>query len=164
MKNIILLFSIMLFSSCNSQEKISLRRMNVNLLRDRNSFTYRDSTEIKMLTEGYQIFRLLGAKINDINPDKKYSHMYIEDGFHDEEGFYNGIFIVNNKNIFEVTTSPYKLRYDSLSYTKVKEKNKIVFYTKSFLQKILGIIMSMSILDTNWSSKIKLMPLKNVWQ
>ena len=130
MKNIILLFSIMLFSSCNSQEKISLRRMNVNLLRDRNSFTYRDSTEIKMLTEGYQIFRLLGAKINDINPDKKYSHMYIEDGFHDEEGFYNGIFIVNNKNIFEVTTSPYKLRYDSLSYTKVKEKNKIVFYTK----------------------------------
>jgi len=29
----------------------------------------------------------LGAKANDINPDKKYSHMYIEDGFHDEEGF-----------------------------------------------------------------------------
>ncbi|MFY7844838.1 hypothetical protein [Chryseobacterium gambrini] len=130
MKNIILIFSIMLFSSCNSQGKITLRQMNENLLRDKNSFAYHDSTAIKILTEGYNIFRLLGAKTNDINPDKKYSHIYIEDGFHDEEGFYNGIFIVNNKNIFEVTTSPYKLQYDSLSYTKVKEKNELVFYTK----------------------------------
>lgn len=130
MKNIILIFSIILFSSCNSQEKISLRQMNENLLKDNNSFVYQDSTAIKILTEGYGIFRLSGAKTNGIDPDKKYSHIYIEDGFHDEEGFYNGIFIVNNKNIFEVTTSPYKLQYDSLSYTKVKEKNEIVFYTK----------------------------------
>lgn len=130
MKNIFLLFSIILFSSCNSQEKISLRQMNENLLKDENSFTYRDSATIKILTEGYKIFRLLGAKSCDINSDKKYSQIYIEDGFHDEEGFYNGIFIIDNKNICEVTTSPYKLRQDSLSYTKIKEKNEIVFYTK----------------------------------
>jgi len=130
MKNIILLFSIILFSSCNSQEKISLKQMNENLLKDKNSFTYRDSATIKILTEGYRIFRLFGAKSCDINPDKKYSQIYIEDGFHDEEGFYNGIVIVDNKNICEVTTSPYKLSQDSLSYTKVIEKNETVFYTK----------------------------------
>jgi len=134
MKNIVLLFSIMLFSSCNSQERISLRRMNENLLKDKNSFTYRDSATIKMLTEGYKIFRLLGAKFCDINPDKKYWKIYIEDGFDDEEGFYNGLIIVDDKNICEITTSPYKLRQDSLSYTKVKEKDitygEITFYTK----------------------------------
>lgn len=130
MKNIILIFSLILFSSCNSQEKISLRQMNENLLRDKNSFAYHDSAAIKILTEGYDIFRLSGARTNDIDPEKKYSHIYIEDGFHDVEGFYNGIFIVNNKNIFEVTTDPYKLQYDSLSYNKVIEKNEIIFYTK----------------------------------
>ncbi len=87
-----------------------------------------------MLTEGYKIFRLLGAKFCDINPDKKYWKIYIEDGFDDEEGFYNGLIIVDDKNICEITTSPYKLRQDSLSYTKVKEKDitygEITFYTK----------------------------------
>ncbi|MCJ7932436.1 MAG: hypothetical protein MUW56_02060 [Chryseobacterium sp.] len=130
MKNILLLFSIILFSSCNSQEKISLKQMNENLLKDKNSFTYRDSATIKILTEGYTIFRLLGAKSCNIYTDKKYSNIYIEDGFHDEEGFYNGIIILDNKNICEVTTSPYKLRQDNLFYTKIKGKNEIVFYTK----------------------------------
>lgn len=130
MKNIVLLFSIMLFFSCNSQEKISLKQVNENLLKNKNSFIYRDSATIKILTEGYTIFRLLGTKSCNIHPDKKYSNIYIEDGFHDEEGFYNGIVIIDNKNICEITTSPYKLRQDSLFYTKVKEKNEIVFYTK----------------------------------
>lgn len=134
MKNIVLLFSIILFSSCNSQEKISLRQMNENLLKDKNSFTYRDSATIKIITEGYKVFRLLGVRSCDMNPDKKYSQIYIEDGFHDEEGFYNGIIIIDNKNVCEVTTSPYKLHRDSLSYTKFKERDisygEIVFYTK----------------------------------
>ncbi len=110
--------------------------MNENLLKDKNYFTYRDSATIKIITEGYKIFRLLGAKSCDVNPDKKYSQIYIEDGFHDEDGFYNGLIIVDNKNICEVTMSPYKLCKDSLSYTKVKEKDitygEIVFYTKKF--------------------------------
>ncbi|MCB4234733.1 hypothetical protein LDL59_05395 [Kaistella anthropi] len=111
--------------------------MNENLLKDKNFFTYRDSATIKTLTEGYKIFRLLGAKSCDVNPDKKYSQIYIEDGFHDEEGFYNGLIIVDNKNICEITTSPYKLRKDSLSYTKVKEIDitygEIIFHTKKIL-------------------------------
>ncbi|MBB6332865.1 hypothetical protein HNP24_003868 [Chryseobacterium sediminis] len=134
MKNFFLLLSIMLFFSCNSQGKITLRQMNENLLKDKNSITYRDPKTIKMLTETYKVFRLLGVKSCDIDPDKKYSQIYIEDGFHDEQGFYNGIFIINNKNICEVTTSPYKLHQDSLSYRKVKEKDisygEMVFYTK----------------------------------
>ncbi|WP_326983919.1 hypothetical protein VUJ46_05095 [Chryseobacterium sp. MYb264] len=130
MKKIILLISIMLFYSCHSQKKMSLRQMNESLLSDKNYFTYSDSATTKILTEGYKIFRLLGAKSLNINPDKKYSQIYIEDGFHDEEGFYNGIIIIDNKDICEITTSPYKLHQDSLSYTKVKEKNEIIFYTK----------------------------------
>lgn len=123
----------MLFFSCHSQDKISLRQVNEDLLKNKNLFPYsksQDSVMIKMLTKGYTTYRLSGVQSCDINPDKKYSNIYIEDGFDDEEGFYNGIIILGTNNICEITTSPYKLRQDSLSYTKVKEKNEIVFYTK----------------------------------
>ncbi|MPS73187.1 MAG: hypothetical protein E2590_08560 [Chryseobacterium sp.] len=137
MKNYFLLFSIILFFSCHSQKKISLKQMNDELLKKSNLFPYSmssDSAMIKMLTKGYSIYRLSGARYCNINPDKKYSNIYIEDGFHDEEGFYNGIVIVDNKAVCEITTSPYKLRIDSLSYTKVKEKDttygEIIFYIK----------------------------------
>ncbi|MGU3377176.1 hypothetical protein [Chryseobacterium sp. M5A1_1a] len=133
MKNIILLLSLVLFFSCSSQEKISLTKMNNDLLKKNLvpfNNSYLDSTESKGMKDALSKYRLLGMKSCNINPEKKYSNIYIEDGFHDEEGFYNGIIIVDNKDICEVTTSHYKLHVDSLSYTKVKEKNEIVFYSK----------------------------------
>ncbi|WP_288448393.1 hypothetical protein [uncultured Chryseobacterium sp.] len=131
MKNFFLLLNLILFCSCFAQEKKSIRELNDYLLNNNYvPFGDVDSTELKGIKSAISKYRLLGTKSCNINPDKKYSHIYIEDGFNDEEGFYNGIFIIDNKNIFEVTNSPYKLRQDSLSYTKVKEKNKFVFFTK----------------------------------
>lgn len=137
MKNISLLLSLILFFSCFSQEKKSLNQMNEDLLKSKEIFPFsmtNDSVMIRMLTKGYTTYRLLGAQSCGIKPDKKYSQVYIEDGFHDEKGFYDGIIIIDNKNICEITTSPYKLHQDSLSYTKVKERNilygEIFFYTK----------------------------------
>lgn len=133
MKNLVLLSGIIFFFSCHSQEKISLRQMNDNLLKNNFVYydiTYKDSVTIKGIKNILSIYRLSGTQSCGINSSKKYSNIYIEDGFHDEEGFYNGIIIVDNKDICEVTTSHYKLQVDSLSYTKVKEKNEIVFYSK----------------------------------
>lgn len=91
--------------------------------------SYLDSTESKGMRDALTKYRLLGAKACSINPDKKYSNIYIEDGFHDEEGFYNGIIVVDNKVVCEITNSHYKLKIDSLSYTKVEDGN-FVLYTK----------------------------------
>lgn len=130
MKKIILLLSVILFYSCLSQEKKSLKQMNDYLLNNNYvSFGNLDSNELKGMKTALSKYRLLGAKSCNINPDKKYSHIYIEDGFHDEEGFYNGIIVVNNKNICEITNNHYKLKNDSLSYTKIKDDN-VVLYSK----------------------------------
>ena len=111
--------------------------MNEHLMQNKSLFPFsksKDSAMIKMLIKGYTTYRVLGSKSCNINHDKKYSNVYIEDGFHNEQGFYNGIIIVDNKDICEITTSPYKLRIDSVSYTKVKEKDatygEIIFNTK----------------------------------
>ncbi|AYZ12432.1 hypothetical protein EGY05_11070 [Chryseobacterium arthrosphaerae] len=133
MKKNVLLLSIVLFLSCHSQEKISLTKMNNDLLKQNlvpfNS-SYLDSIENKGMKDALSKYRLLGTKSCNINPDKKYYNIYIEDGFDDEQGFYNGIIIVDNKNICEVTTSPYKLRMDSLSYTKKIEEGSFALFTK----------------------------------
>lgn len=127
----------MLFFSCHSQKMISLKQMNDHLLKTGNLFPYSmssDSAMIKMLIKGYTTYRLSGAESCNIDPNKKYSHIYIEDGFHNEEGFYNGIIVLDNKCVCEITNSQYKLKIDSLSYTKTKKKDiiygGIVFYTK----------------------------------
>lgn len=136
MKNFILLLSMVLFTSCFAQKKVSLRQMNEYLLKNNYIYydtTYMDSTLIKKVKSNFLVYRLLGAKSCNINPDKKYSQIYIEDGFHDEEGFYNGIIILDNKDVCEITTSHYKLNVDSLSYNKEKVKTKesdFIFYTK----------------------------------
>ncbi|MCQ9634978.1 hypothetical protein MP477_08445 [Chryseobacterium sp. WG23] len=137
MKNIILLLNLMLFCSCYSQGKITLRQMNNSLLKNKSLFPYStssDSTMIKMLTRGYTIYRLAGARSCNIDPDKKYSHIYIEDGFNAERGYYDGVIIFDNKDVCEVTANPNKLDIDSLSYIKGKEKdaiyNEVIFYTK----------------------------------
>lgn len=132
MKNFVLLLIITLFFSCHSQEKLSLIKMNDNLLRKNLipfNNSYLDSSESKGMKDALLKYRLLGAKSCNINSDKKYSNIYIEDGFHNEEGFYNGIIVVNNKDVCEITDSQYKLEIDSLFYTKVKDGN-FVFYTK----------------------------------
>lgn len=132
MKNIFLSLSTILFFSCHSQEKISITQVNSSLLA-KNEFYYDpinfDSIEIAGVKSNLTKYRLLGAKSCNISSDKKYSNIYIEDGFHDEEGFYNGIIVVDNKDVCEITESHYKLKIDSLSYTKVHDGN-FVFYTK----------------------------------
>ncbi len=131
MKKVILLLNIILFYSCLSQQKKSIRQVNDYLLKNNySSLGELDSTQLQGMKNAISKYRLLGKESCNMNPDKKYSHIYIEDGFHDEEGFYNGIIITDDKNICEVTTSPYKLRRDSISYTRFKEKNGIIFYTK----------------------------------
>lgn len=131
MKKVILLLNIILFYSCLSQQKKSIRQVNDYLLNNNySSLGELDSIQLQGMKNAISKYRLLGKESCNINPDKKYSHIYIEDGFHDEEGFYNGIIITDDKNICEVTTSPYKLRKDSISYTRFKEKNGIIFYTK----------------------------------
>ncbi|MGG5207299.1 hypothetical protein ACQWU4_00015 [Chryseobacterium sp. MIQD13] len=124
MKKIVLVLIITLFHSCFSQQKESLMNMNEYLLNNL------DSNETKGIEDAIAKYRLLGAKSCKINPEKKYSSVYIEDGFHDEEGFYNGIIILDNKDVCEITNSPYKLNIDSLSYAKVKDGN-FVLYTKA---------------------------------
>ena len=94
MKNIIFLFSFILFFSCNSQQKNSLTKINNDLLKKNVvpfNNSYLDSIEYKGTIEALTKYRLLGAKSCNISSDKKFSNIYIEDGFHDEEGFYNGI-------------------------------------------------------------------------
>ncbi|MCY0979409.1 hypothetical protein PGH12_04715 [Chryseobacterium wangxinyae] len=136
MKKVVLFFSILVLNSCFSQEKKSLKQMNEYLLKDNYIYydiEHIDSTLIEGVKSNLLTYRLLGAKSCHIIPDKKYSHIYIEDGFHDEEGFYNGIIVLDNHDVCEITTSPYKLHLDSLSYTKVKVKakeNDFIFYTK----------------------------------
>jgi hypothetical protein len=111
--------------------------MNEELLKNNFIYydiTYKDSATVNGIKKVLSRYRLSGAQSCGISTADKYSHIYIEDGFHDEEGFYNGIVIVDNENVCEITTSPYKLRIDSLSYTKGKGKdiayNEVVFYTK----------------------------------
>lgn len=131
MKNFVLLLIITLFFSCHSQEKLSLIKMNDDLLKKNLTpfnNSYLDSLESKGMKDALLKYRLLGAKSCNINSDKNYSNIYIEDGFHDEDGFYNGIIVVNNKDVCEITDSHYKLEIDSLFY-KVKDGN-FVFYTK----------------------------------
>ncbi|GEN67602.1 hypothetical protein CRH01_21700 [Chryseobacterium rhizosphaerae] len=136
MKNFILLLSTIIFTCCSSQNKISLKQMNESLLKDNYIYyntAYMDSTLIRGIKNNFLTYRLVGAKSCNISPDKKYSHIYIEDGFHDEQGFYNGMIIVDNEFACEITTSPYKLRLDSLSYNEIKIKIKetdFIFYTK----------------------------------
>ena len=132
MKNYILLLYLTLFTSCLSQNKVSLKEANQNLLNNDNvPFSNSDLShqENEGMKDALAKFRLLGAESCNINSKKKYSHIYIEDGFHNEKGFYNGIIIIDNKDVCEITTSPYKLKIDSLSYTKVKNDN-LIFYTK----------------------------------
>lgn len=88
-----------------------------------------DSVESKGMKEALSKYRLLGAQSCHINLGKKYSNIYIEDGFNDQHGYYNGIIIMDNKEVCEITTSPYKLNVDSLSYTKINDGN-FVLYTK----------------------------------
>ncbi|MEJ5051778.1 hypothetical protein WH221_18250 [Chryseobacterium culicis] len=131
MKNYILLY-IMLFTSCLSQSKSSLKEINQNLLNNNDvSFnsSYLSPQENEGMKNALTKFRLLGIESCNINPEKKYSRIYIEDGFHYEDGFYDGIIIFDNKDVCEITISPYKLRIDSLSYKKVKYGN-FIFYTK----------------------------------
>lgn len=132
MKNIIILLSTVLFTSCFSQNKISLRKMNDFLVKNNyvpfNNSSL-DSVESKGMKDALTKYRLEGAQSCNINSGKKYSHIYIEDGFNDQHGYYDGIIIMNNKNACEITTNPYKLKIDSLSYTKVNDGN-FVLYTK----------------------------------
>ncbi|MET3530562.1 hypothetical protein ABID31_001861 [Chryseobacterium flavum] len=132
MKNFILFLNLLLSIGCSSQNKISFREMNDDLLKNNHIYydvTYKDPVTVKGIKNTLSKYRLSGLKSCNINPDKKYPNIYIEDGFHDEKGFYNGMIIMDNKNICEITTSPYKLQMDSLSYNRIKENN-FVFYTK----------------------------------
>lgn len=128
----LLIVVITTFTSCFSQNKLTIKQMNEDLLK--NNYIYydiknKDSTTIDGIKRTLSEYRLSGLKSCGINPNKKFSNIYIEDGFNDEEGFYNGIIIVDNKYACEVTTSHYKLNVDSLSYTKIEEGN-FVFYSK----------------------------------
>jgi hypothetical protein len=128
MKKIILVLSLILFHSCFSQEKKSLKQMNEYLLNNNLvpfGISYLDSKEINGMKNALTAYRLLGTKACNINPNKKYSHIYIEDGFNNEQAYYDGIIVIDNKNICEITTNPYKLRTDSLSYTKIMEKKDL---------------------------------------
>ncbi|WP_139785359.1 hypothetical protein [Chryseobacterium phocaeense] len=132
MKNFIILLSTILFTGCFSQNKISLRKANDEILKNRKVFPYsesNDSTMVNMLIKGYTTYRLLGAKTCNILPDKKYSHIYIEDGFNVESGQYSGVIIIDNTNICEIEANKNNLRADILSYTKIQE-DYITFFTK----------------------------------
>ncbi|WP_299179039.1 hypothetical protein [uncultured Chryseobacterium sp.] len=160
MKKIILLLNMILFYSCLSQEKKSLKQMNDYLLNNNYvSFGDLDSIELKGMKTALSKYRLLGAKSCNINPDKKYSHIYIEDGFHDEEGFYNGIIVVNNKDVCEITDSHYKLRADSLSYTKIKDGNFVLYSKKvsmeDFKKKYLNEYFRYELVVQNKASDLK---------
>ncbi|CAM3178625.1 hypothetical protein DRF59_12930 [Chryseobacterium flavum] len=135
MRKIIVLFTIIVFYSCQSQEKISLQQMNEYLLNNNFiSFGQLDSIESKGMKEALTRHRLLGAQSCNIIPNKKYSHIYIEDGFNDQYGYYNGILVMDNKDVCEITTSSYKLNVDSLSYTKIKDGNFILYTKKTSIE------------------------------
>lgn len=89
------------------------------------SFGDLDSNELKGMKDALTANRLFGANACHINPDKKYAHIYIEDGFNDEDADYDGIIIIDNKAVCAVTTNPNKLKIDSLSYTKIMDKHNL---------------------------------------
>ncbi|MFN1217153.1 hypothetical protein ACKW6Q_09220 [Chryseobacterium kwangjuense] len=118
-----------------------------------------DSVESKGMKDALTKYRLLGAQSCHINSGKKYFQIYIEDGFNDQYGYYNGIIIMNNKQVCEITTSPYKLNLDSLSYTKVNDGN-FVLYTKkvsmdNFKKKYLDEYLRYEIVIQNKTNDLK---------
>lgn len=126
MKNIFVLLSIMLFFSCHSQRKISLVQMNKYLLSNNYiSFGDLDTTELRDMKDALKSNRLLGSKACNINSTKKNSFIYIEDGFSNEHAVYNGIVVVDNKDVCEITSDTNKFKLDSSSYIKIKEKNDL---------------------------------------
>ncbi|WP_326983921.1 hypothetical protein VUJ46_05105 [Chryseobacterium sp. MYb264] len=128
MKKIILLISIILFCSCHSQKKMSLRQMNDYLLKNNKvDFGSLEPIELKGMKDALTKYRLLAAQSCHINFNKKYSQIYIEDGFQDQDAVYNGIIIIDNKDVCEMTTSNYKLKIDSLSYNKIEDGNFVLF-------------------------------------
>lgn len=111
--------------------------MNDFLLKNNDVYydiTYKDSTTINGIKKTLTKYRLSGAQSCNMNSDKKYSQIYIEDGFHDVDGFYNAFIIIENNDVCEITNSDYKLAIDSLSYTKVKDDD-FVFYIKKISMK-----------------------------
>ena len=128
MRKILLLLNVFLISFCLAQKKITLKKFNEHQLSNEN-FSYLDSVETIGVKQAFTKIRLEGAKSCGINPHKKYSEIYLEDGFHDEIGYYDGIIKVEN-SICEITTNPYKLAIDSLSYKKVKINNFLPIYIK----------------------------------
>lgn len=137
MKKIILLISVILFCSCHSQKKMSIRQMNEYLLNNNQvNFGSLDSTELKGMKNALTKYRLLAAQSCNINSNKKYSQIYIEDGFQDEEGFYEGIIITNNNDVCKMTNNLHKLKTDSLSYTKTEEGNFVLFTKKISIENL----------------------------